>query len=94
MTLKVDMAGPSSEAVGLIVGTGTATVAAVWAAIGYTARRFMAQQSSNHQDTRQLVVDVRDIKTELPKLATRVGRVEWALVGAGAAVATIFYRKH
>lgn len=77
-------AGPSGAAVGLIVGTGTVTVAAIWSVLGYFARRYYQQQTSNHQDTVKALNALESIKTELPRLGWRLSRLEVTVL-AGAA---------
>lgn len=65
----------------------------MWGTVGYFARRFLDQQRSNHQDTREALDGIKEIRTTLPRVLWRLTRLEVAAcVGAivGAAVA---YRK-
>lgn len=88
------MAAPSPEAVGLIVGSATVTIAAVLSVLGYFARRFLDQQTRNHQDTLTVKSDVHEIKTALPILGFRISRLEaGAIVGAVVAAAYAWNRR-
>lgn len=85
--MVVDLAaGPSGAAVGVIVGSATVTIAAMWAVLGYFARRFLAQQDRNHADTLEVRDTVRQINHELPRLGFRITRLEGVVI-VGAAVA-------
>lgn len=77
-------AGPSPAGITLIVGMGVSTWVAVLATVGYFARRFLSQQSSNHDDTVKALNALETIKSELPKLGYRLTRLEAAVL-AGAA---------
>lgn len=86
--------GPSGGAVGLIVGTGTVTVAAIWSVLGYFARRFLSQQTSNHRDTQEALGAVKIIRDELPRIGWRLTRLEVAaLCGAAWLVFTGYRRR-
>lgn len=84
---------PSGSAVGLIVGTGTVTIAAMWATVGYFAKRFLSQQERNHADTLEALGIAREIRSQLPPLVLRLTRLEVAAVAAGAWAAFIAWRR-
>lgn len=48
----------------------------MWQMVGYFARKFLTQQSSNHADTLEVRDVVRDIQRQLPLLTERVGKLE------------------
>lgn len=70
------MAAPSGLAIGLIVGMGVSTWAAILATVGFYARRFMSQQASNHKTSVETLQMVQEFERQLPRIAKRVKRLE------------------
>lgn len=65
----------------------------MWGALGWAARRFLAQQTANHADTLEALGIARDIKGELPRLGYRLTRLEIGAMLASAAAAWYAYRR-
>lgn len=85
--------GPSAETVGLIVGMSTVTMGSVLSAIGYFARRFLAQQTANHQDTLEALGIARNIQGQLPRFGYRLTRLEIAAAAAAVWAGIIAWRR-
>lgn len=77
-----------------VIGTGTVSLGATLQTIGWAARRFVAQQASNHQDTLKALDALEDIRKELPRYGWRITRLELtAICGVAGAALAIYNRK-
>lgn len=65
----------------------------MWQTVGYYARRFLTQQTTNHRDTREALDGIRDIKAQLAPIKMRVDRIEAIGLIGGAVIGWVMTRR-